>query len=142
MKKLIIISAAAMFFYAASQVCGCGSCKKVNAQTLASDETIKSEPKSVTLKVTGMTCGGCANNIHSALSKKDGILENEVKFPGDVAIVKYNPDKITEMDIITTIEKAGYKAEVLKVENNLKGIEKKHDPNCKKGCCSKKGGGC
>lgn len=141
MKNTLIISAAAMLFLATSQMCGCGC--KANAQTTASAETLKGEPKTVTLKVTGMTCGGCANNIHSALSKQDGILENEVKYPGDVATVKYNPDKITEKAIITTIEKAGYKAEVMKDDSKKEGtIDKKCEPGCKKSCCSKKKGGC
>lgn len=143
MKKLIIISTAAILSYATSQICGCGSCKKANAQVLASKEIVKGEPKTVTLKVTGMTCAGCSKTIHSSLSKKDGILENEVKFPGDVAIVKYDPTKITEKEIIATIEKAGYKSEVIKEE--IKGTEdkagttnKKCSTDCKKSCCSKK----
>lgn len=143
MKKLIIISAATFAFYAASQVCGCGSCKKVNAQTLTSTEIVKGEPKTVKLKVTGMTCSGCSNTIHSALSKQDGIIENEVMYPGDKATVKYNPDKITEKEIITTIEKAGYKAEVMNDDSKKEGtIDKKCEPGCKKSCCSKKKGGC
>lgn len=114
MKNLIIISAAVMLFYTTSQVCGCGNCKKANAQTLASNAIVKSEPKTVTLKVTGMTCSGCANHIAKALSEKDGIIEKEVKYPGDVATIKYDPEKITEKEIIAAIEKAGYKAEVKK----------------------------
>lgn len=135
MKNLIIIPAA-MFFFATTQICGCGC--KANAQTPASSETIKSETKTVTLKVTGMTCSGCSKTIHSSLSKRDGIIENEVKFPGDMAIVKYDPDKIMEKEIIATIEKAGYKAEVVKnVEKTGIDSEKKCEKNCKKSCCSK-----
>lgn len=141
MKNLIIISAATMLFLSTVQMCGCGC--KANAQTTAPTESLKGEPKTVTLKVTGMTCGGCANNIHTALSKKDGILENEVKYPGDIATVKYNPDKITEKEIITSIEKAGYKAEIMKDDNKKEGtIDKKCEPGCGKSCCSKKKGGC
>jgi copper chaperone CopZ len=139
MKKVIILSVSAMLAYTAAQVCGCGNCKKTNAQTLALAENFKGEPKTVTLKITGMTCSGCSNHISSALSKKDGILAQEVKFPGDVAIVKYDPDKITEKEIIATIEKAGYKAEVKKDDGSNEGTkEKKCKPGYKKSCCSKK----
>lgn len=137
MKNTLIISAAAFLFLTASQMCGCGC--KANAQTTAPTESLKEEPKTVTLKVTGMTCGGCANNIHTALSKKDGIIKNEVKYPGDVAVIKYDPNKITEKEIIATIEKAGYKAEVKKDDGNSETkTSKKCEANCKKSCCAKK----
>lgn len=135
MKNTLLISAAAMLFYATSQICGCGC--KTNAQTPATAEVTKGEPKTVTLKVTGMTCGSCANHIHSALSKKDGILEDEVKYPGDVAIVKYDPDKITEKEIIETIITTGYKAELMKDEkkDDMKKKEKsKPGKVCAPGC--------
>jgi|GEM_PF-181468 len=133
MKNLIIIASGFLFF-AGTQICGCGnSCSTANAQTLSVNQSV-GEPKTVTLKITGMTCGGCANHIHSALSKKDGIIESEVKYPGDVAIIKYDPEKITEKEIIATIEKAGYKAEVMK-DNEIK--EKKCGPGCTKSCCAK-----
>ena len=112
MKRIIIISATVLAFYAISQVCGCDNCNKANSQTLSSKVILKDDNKTVKLKVKGMTCGGCSNNIHNALSKKIGIIENEVKFPGDVAIVKYDPEKISLEEIIKTIEKAGYKESI------------------------------
>jgi len=109
------------------------------AQTNSENETAKSEPKTVTLKVTGMTCGGCANTIHSALSKKDGVLGNEVQYPGNVATVKYDPEKITEQEIIATIEKAGYKAEVI-TDNNEKPQGNIKSGKKSKGCAPVCGG--
>lgn len=110
MKRIIILSAAAMMLYSISQLCGWSDSRSANAQTTASTEIIKGEPKTVTLKITGMTCAGCAGSIHTALSKKNGIINDEVKYPGDVAIIKYDPAKIKEDEIIKIIEKAGYKA--------------------------------
>lgn len=137
MKNTLIISAAAFLFLTASQMCGCGC--KVSAQTTEKQQTVSNKTKTVTLKITGMTCSGCANTIHTALSKKDGIIENEVKYPGDVAVIKYDPNKITEKEIIATIENAGYKTEVKKDDSNSETkTGKKCKDNCKKSCCSKK----
>jgi len=111
MKKLIIFSGAAFMFYAASQVCGCESCSKANSQTTSSKVILKDDNKTVKLNVKGMSCSNCTNHIHKALSKKEGIIENEVKLP-DVAIVKYDPEKISLKEIIKTIKKAGFKASV------------------------------
>lgn len=118
MKNLIIISIGAMLFFATSQMCGCGC--KANAQTTKQENKRQVETKTVTLKITGMTCGGCAKHVHSALSKKDGIIENEVKYPGDIATIKYNPNKITVAEIIKTIETTGYKAQEMKEDEKKK----------------------
>ena len=140
MKRIIILSAAATILYAISQVCGCGDSCSVNAQTMASTEITKGESKTVTLKVTGMTCAGCANNISASLDKLDGVLDHEVKFPGDVATIKYDPDKTSAKEIIAAIKKTGkYKVKITTDGNKteLKGEKKKCGPGCTKACCAK-----
>lgn len=69
----------------------------VQAQDQAKVETVE-------VKVTGMMCGGCSSKVHKVLNETDGVLDNEVKYPGDVAIVKYNPEKINPADIVEAIE--------------------------------------
>lgn len=66
-----------------------------------------------------MSCAGCANSIHTALSKTDGVISDEVKYPGDIAVIKYDASKISEKEIITVIEKTGFKAEVQKEKKGL-----------------------
>ena len=107
MKTLIVIVGTVLF--TASQVYG-GS-NKLNAQSL-SYSAIKEEPKTVTLKITGMTCSGCNNHVASALKSLDGVVEQKVEYPGDVAIVEYKPSKTSVEAIINAIEKLGYKAVV------------------------------
>lgn len=65
----------------------------------------------VTLKVTGITCAGCAGHIQKALSGKEGVLDHEVKYPGDQVKVKFDPNKIKSEDIQQAITALGYKAE-------------------------------
>jgi copper chaperone CopZ len=76
--------------------------------------TAQEKTEKVTLKITGMTCAGCSNQIHKALTEKDGIVDNEVKYPGNIAIITYKPGKIKLEEILRTIEKSGYKAKKLK----------------------------
>jgi len=109
MKTLSIIAASFLLF--AAQVCSIGDCK-VNAQTTVKT-AIKEEPKTVKLKITGMTCAGCSNHVGTTLKAVDGIVEQKVEYPGDVATVKYNPAKISIADIIKAIEKTGYKAAMI-----------------------------
>ena len=112
MKQLIFISLATIGFMAASQVCGCGSCETKAATPSELEYTI-GDKKTVTLKITGMTCGGCANHVSMALSKVDGIISEDISYPGDKNTITYDQKKTSEKDIIAAIEKTGYKAEVI-----------------------------
>jgi mercuric ion binding protein len=87
-------------------------CKPKNAETTSGESDLTSQ--TVKLKVTGITCAGCSKHIHEALIEQEGILDNQVEYPGDLAIVTYNPDKITVQKIIETVVTAGYRAEVVK----------------------------
>jgi len=70
--------------------------------------------KIVKLKITGMTCGGCAKTISKALDKKDGIVSTDIEYPGDKTSVTYNPKVITLEEIHACIKKAGYRSTVIK----------------------------
>ena len=106
MKTLFI--ALGTLLFTTAQVCGCGNCK-ANAQTSVKSVT-KDEPKTVKLKITGMTCAGCSNHVATTLKALDGVVEEQVEYPGDVATIKYNPAKTSVANIIKAIEKIGYKA--------------------------------
>lgn len=137
MKNLSVITLGFLFF-AGNQICGCGNnCSTAKAQNSVVVDHFVGEIKTITLKIAGITCAGCSNTLHKALSEKKGILENEVKYPGDVAIIKYDPDKIFVKEIIATIEKAGYKAELMKETEKTGSKEKKCEADCIKPCCVK-----
>lgn len=112
--NIVSISIASIMLFAGSQICGCGSCK-ASDQTPSAKTVSKSDPKEVSLKITGMTCAGCTNQIHTALSKTEGVIKNEVKYPGNVAVIKFDPSKISVSKLIEVIQKSGFKAEILKV---------------------------
>lgn len=66
-----------------------------------------------TLKVTGMTCGGCAAAVKSAAKKADGVKEAEVSYEKGLADVTYDPAKTNPKAIAQAItERSGFKAEV------------------------------
>lgn len=71
-------------------------------------------------KVTGMTCAGCSKHLHDALTQQEGILDNQVEYPGDIATVTYNPEKMTVDKIIEAIESTGYKAQPIQDERTNK----------------------
>lgn len=67
----------------------------------------------VTLKVTGITCAGCAGHSQKAFAGKVGVLEHlehKIKYTGDKIMVKFN-SRIGHEDIRQAIVALGYKAE-------------------------------
>jgi copper chaperone CopZ len=87
------------------------------AQTDESQETAETTQKSETvkLKVTGLTCAGCANHLYKVLKETEGVVDNSVEYPGDIAVVDYDPKQTQPEQLIAAIkEKTTYKAEVLK----------------------------
>jgi len=98
----------------------------VNAQTgqKSPEDTQAKQDKSiknVEIRLTGMTCAGCASTVSNVLSETPGITFNEVKYPGDIAVIKYNSKKIKPEDIVKAIEdKTTFTAEILPPEKRKK----------------------
>lgn len=66
-----------------------------------------------TLKVTGMTCGGCAAAVKSAAKKVGGVKDAKVSYEKGLAEVTYDPAKTSPNAIAQAITKrSGFKAEV------------------------------
>ncbi len=61
----------------------------------------------VDLAITGMDCANCATNVGRALGKVDGVLEANVNFASEHALVKLVPG-VTRETLISAVEKAGY----------------------------------
>lgn len=117
MNKSIFLFLSIIGLALVSQVCGYDG-YDAKATVQINSELIFGEQKTVTLKITGMTCAGCANNISSVLEKMEGVISEEIEYPGDVNTVTYDPQKTNEKEIIAAIEKIGYKANVIKAKNN------------------------
>lgn len=64
---------------------------------------------SVTLKVEGMHCDGCAATIQALLEKNGGTRKVAVSFRQGEARVLYDPRSVTEEQLTATIEKGGFR---------------------------------
>ncbi|MCX5758769.1 MAG: heavy metal translocating P-type ATPase [Candidatus Hydrogenedentes bacterium] len=63
------------------------------------------------LKITGMTCSGCARRVEVALSKTPGVTSASVNLLAEEAIVAYDPSRVTCDAFADTIRAIGYGAE-------------------------------
>jgi Cu+-exporting ATPase len=68
--------------------------------------------KKTKLSIQGMHCAACAVTIEKQLNKKIGVKKAVVNFSAEKASIEFDPKKVTEKELIKTVEKAGYKATI------------------------------
>ncbi|MFB9860774.1 heavy metal translocating P-type ATPase [Salinicoccus siamensis] len=61
--------------------------------------------------ITGMTCAACSNRIEKVLNKQEGVSSATVNLATENAVIEYNPNVLSEKDLIGRVEKLGYGAE-------------------------------
>ena len=65
----------------------------------------------ITLSVTGMTCGGCVNSVQKVLSALSGVQSAEVTLTPGQAHVTYDPAQVQPADLVKAVVDAGFGAE-------------------------------
>lgn len=74
------------------------------------------EQKTVTLRIGGMTCGGCAIATRKVLARLPGVSHVQVCYEEKRAIVTYDPARVTVEQMIAAAETLGYAATVIPEE--------------------------
>jgi P-type Cu+ transporter len=64
----------------------------------------------IALNISGMHCASCASNIEGALKRLPGVFAAQVNLAAEKAYIEFEPQKLQIKDLITAIEKTGYKA--------------------------------
>lgn len=67
--------------------------------------------KTETLKVNGMSCGGCAINVAGALKAIDGVNDAHVSLENKQATVDYDESRTSSEQLKSAIRHAGYEVE-------------------------------
>ena len=62
----------------------------------------------INIDISGMTCAACSARVEKALSKKEGVTNAVVNLLGQKATIEFNAEEVKPIDLIKTIEKAGY----------------------------------
>jgi len=62
----------------------------------------------ITLRVTGMTCGGCENAVQRALGRLDGVSDVAASHAQQSVTVTFDPGKATLDAVKERIAAAGY----------------------------------
>lgn len=75
----------------------------------------------LTLKLRGMSCASCANNIESAIRSVPGVDECHVNFGAEQASIQYDPQITNLEQIQAAVEEAGYSAYSLQEQDLMRG---------------------
>lgn len=75
--------------------------------------SVASEPTkiaTVELKVSGMTCSGCAVSVRNALLGTPGVTAAEVDWEAGRAKVQYDATRVSTAQLVEAVSKTGFKA--------------------------------
>jgi len=64
--------------------------------------------QTVTLGVSGMTCGGCVRSVTNVLKGVEGVARADVSLEQQRAEVDFDPQKVNVEQLKRAIEDAGY----------------------------------
>lgn len=63
-----------------------------------------------TLKITGMTCGGCVKSVTNALSAAPGVVKASVDLAAAQAVVEFDPAQTSPEQLVALIDDIGFEA--------------------------------
>ena len=66
--------------------------------------------QTLTLKIDGMTCGGCVKSVTKVLENLNGVEKAEVSLENANAIISFDESKIQPAALIEAVEEAGFDA--------------------------------
>ena len=67
--------------------------------------------QTATLKIRGMTCGGCVASVQRVLSALDGVGRADVSLANNEAKVEFEPARVKLAELEAAVEDAGYEIE-------------------------------
>jgi len=66
--------------------------------------------ETTTIKVDGMSCGGCVKSVTGVLTALDGVAKAVVSLEQKQAVVEFDATKVTREQLRAVIEDAGFDA--------------------------------
>jgi Cu+-exporting ATPase len=83
----------------------------------ASQAALKQEAdERLGFNVAGMTCASCVSRVERALLRLPGVSEARANFASGKADVCFDPQRVSPLEIVQAVEKAGYEARLVEDE--------------------------
>jgi copper chaperone CopZ len=99
----VAVLAVALAFYPQwGPALGIGASKPAPIPAVQASQTLE-------LRISGMTCEGCAHTVRNALKSLPGVIAAEVSYEDRKAMVKLTGSLAGEKELADAVQKAGYK---------------------------------
>lgn len=72
----------------------------------------KPKGSEITFKIDGMHCTSCAMNIDGELEDLEGVHQASTSYAKATTKVVFDPQKVTQKELLKAIKAAGYQAKV------------------------------
>ena len=66
--------------------------------------------ETTTIKVGGMSCGGCVKSVTGVLTALDGVAKADVSLEQKQAVIEFDAAKVNRAQLAKVIEDAGFDA--------------------------------
>lgn len=73
---------------------------------------LNTHTRELVLDVPGMTCATCPVTIQKSLARIEGVIEASASFEEKIAVIRYDPTKVSAKDLMQATLNAGYKSTV------------------------------
>lgn len=70
--------------------------------------------KALKLKVEGMTCLGCAEDMEILLKNTPGVIDAKVFYADDLVMVTFDPEAVDAREVFRKVAMLGFKTSVVK----------------------------
>jgi len=67
--------------------------------------------ETTTIKITGMSCGGCTASVMKVLTETPGVAKADVQLSPGQATVEFDPTQVRREALCAAIDDAGFEAE-------------------------------
>jgi copper ion binding protein len=72
---------------------------------------VENKMEKTTIKVSGMSCGGCVASVTKVLSELPGVVQADVVLDPGQATVEYDAAQVDRAALCAAIDDAGFEAE-------------------------------
>ncbi|RLI10561.1 heavy metal translocating P-type ATPase, partial [Candidatus Bathyarchaeota archaeon] len=69
---------------------------------------VKSDVRKIVIPISGMHCVMCARSIENALMQREGVIDANVNFATEKAVIEYDPSRVALDELGKVIREVGY----------------------------------
>jgi copper chaperone CopZ len=74
---------------------------------------MESKAKEMRIRLQGITCSGCAEDMQKVLRDKEGIIDAKVDYAEGIVSVRYKPESVDRKKVYLLVRSLGFSADII-----------------------------